>query len=73
MLAQLAGRGQGRGRPPVLLADATGSIVYDERNQRVGTALSNSERDSALPIEVKGATVGYLLLGAQGPRRTGDE
>jgi signal transduction histidine kinase len=66
VLAQLAGRGQGRGRPPVLLADATGGIVYDERNQRVGTALSNSEHDNALPIEVQGATVGYLLLGAQG-------
>lgn len=66
VLAQLAGRGQGRGRPPVLLADSTGSIVYDERNQRVGTALSNSEHDNALPIEVKGATAGYLLLGAQG-------
>lgn len=66
VLAQLAGRGQGRGRPPVLLADSTSSIVYDERNQRVGTALSNSEHDNALPIEVKGAIVGYLLLGAQG-------
>ena len=66
VLAQLAGRGQGRGRPPVLLADATGGIVYDERNQRVGTALTNSEHDNALPIEVKRATVGYLLLGAQG-------
>ena len=66
VLAQLAGRGQGRGRPPVLLADATGNIVYDERNLRVGTALSNSERDNALPIEVKGVTAGYLLLGAQG-------
>jgi two-component system OmpR family sensor kinase len=66
VLVQLAGRGQGRGRPPVLLADSTGSIVYDERNQRVGTALSNSEHDNALPIEVQGATAGYLLLGAQG-------
>ncbi len=28
--------------------------------------LSDSERSSALPIDVKGATVGYLLLGAQG-------
>jgi signal transduction histidine kinase len=66
VLVQLAGRGQGRGRPPVLLADSSGSIVYDERNQRVGTALSNSEHDNALPIEVQGATAGYLLLGAQG-------
>jgi two-component system, OmpR family, sensor kinase len=66
VLAPLAGRGQGRGRPPLLLADATGNIVYDERNQRVGTTLSQDERNSALPVELNGATVGYLLLGAQG-------
>lgn len=66
VLAQLAGRGQGRGHPPALLADATGHVVYDERNLRVGTALSDSERGSALPIDVNGATAGYLLLGAQG-------
>ena len=66
VLAQLAGRGQGRGRPPLLLADVGGNIVYDERNQRVGTVLSDSERGSALPVDVKGITAGYLLLGAQG-------
>ncbi len=66
VLAQLAGRGQGRGRPPLLLADAASNVVYDERNVRVGTALSSSERDNALPIEVNGITAGYLLLGAPG-------
>jgi signal transduction histidine kinase len=66
VLAQLAGRGQGRGRPPVLLADADGNVVYDERNQRTGSALSDSERGSALSIDVNGMTAGYLLLGAQG-------
>jgi two-component system OmpR family sensor kinase/two-component system sensor histidine kinase BaeS len=66
VLAQFAGRGQGRGRPPLLLADATGGIIYDERQQRVGTMLTSSESDSALPVEVNGVTVGYLLLGAQG-------
>jgi signal transduction histidine kinase len=60
------GRGQGRGRPPLLLADATGAIFYDERNQRVGTLLSDNERGSAVPIDVNGATVGFLLFGAQG-------
>lgn len=65
-LAQFAGRGQGRGRPPLLLADAAGTIVYDERQQRAGTTLTTSERDSTLPIEVNGATVGHLLLGTQG-------
>jgi signal transduction histidine kinase len=66
VLTQLAGRGQGRGRPSLLLADAAGNVVYDERNVRVGTALSDNERASALPVEVNGASVGYLLLGAQG-------
>jgi signal transduction histidine kinase len=66
VLTQSSGRGQGRGRPPLLLADAAGNVVYDERNQRAGTALRASERDSALPIAVNDATAGYLLLGAQG-------
>jgi len=66
VLAQFSGRGQGRGRPPLLLADATGSIVYDERNQRTGTTLTTSERDSSLPVEMNGTTAGYLLLGTQG-------
>ncbi len=66
VLAQFAGGGPGRGRPPLLLADVGGNIVYDERNQRVGAALSDSERSSALPVELNGVTVGYLLLGAQG-------
>jgi two-component system OmpR family sensor kinase/two-component system sensor histidine kinase BaeS len=65
VLAQYAGRGQGRGRPSLLLADANGRIVYDERGQRAGMALSDSERDGALPIEVQGVRVGYLLWGAQ--------
>jgi two-component system OmpR family sensor kinase len=66
VLAQFAGGGPGRGRPPLLLADVGGNVVYDERNQRVGAALSDSERSSALPVELNGVTVGYLLLGAQG-------
>ncbi len=66
VFAQYGGRGQGRGRPPLLLAEASGTIIYDERNQRVGAALSNSEHSSALPVDLNGVTVGYLLLGAQG-------
>jgi two-component system, OmpR family, sensor kinase len=66
VLAQLAGRGQGRGRPSLLLADAASNVVYDDRTQRAGTTLSDSERANAFPIEVNGVTVGYLLLGAQG-------
>ncbi|CAG0935048.1 two-component system, OmpR family, sensor histidine kinase BaeS [Thermoflexales bacterium] len=66
VLGQSPGRGQGRGRPPLLLADTSGVIVYDERNQRIGTPLSDDERASVVAIELNGATVGYLLLGAQG-------
>ncbi len=66
VFAQFGGRGQGRGRPPLLLAEANGNIIYDERNQRVSTTLSDSERSSALPVDLNGVTVGYLLLGAQG-------
>jgi two-component system OmpR family sensor kinase/two-component system sensor histidine kinase BaeS len=65
VLAQFTGRGQGRGRPPLLLADANGVVVYDERQQRTGMPLSGTERDSALPVTVNEAAVGYLLLGAQ--------
>ena len=66
VFAEYGGRGQGRGRPPLLLAEASGHIIYDERHQRVGTALSDSERSSALPVELNDATVGYLLIGAPG-------
>jgi two-component system OmpR family sensor kinase/two-component system sensor histidine kinase BaeS len=60
------GQGQGRGRPAIWVADANGSIVYDERGQRAGTPLSGDERASALPIELNSATVGYVLPGTQG-------
>jgi two-component system OmpR family sensor kinase/two-component system sensor histidine kinase BaeS len=66
VFAQYGGRGQGRGRPPLLLAAANGSVIYDERNLRAGTVLSEAERASALPVELHGVTVGYLLLGVQG-------
>ena len=60
------GLGGGRGRPPLLLADAAGVVVYDERNQRVGTTLTSDERSSALPMALANVPIGYVLLGAQG-------
>lgn len=58
-----AGMMMGRNRPPMMLADASGRVVYDERNQRVGTTLSTSERSLAQPINVSNNPVGYLIVG----------
>jgi len=46
-----------------MLADATGRIVYDELDTRVGSALSADERNSALPVTANGSTVGYFVFG----------
>ncbi len=60
------GRGQMSGRPSLLLADANYQIVYDERGTRVGGALEANERANALPIELDGRPVGYLLVSGTG-------
>ncbi|MCL6511603.1 MAG: HAMP domain-containing histidine kinase [Anaerolineae bacterium] len=53
-------------RPPLLLADARGAIVYDEAGgrSRLGRTLTAFEMDNAQPIVVDGAVVGYLLAGS---------
>jgi len=61
-----AGSAQGRGPmhrggAPTLLADGQGLVVYDSHGQRVGQTLSRSERKLAIPIQVEGQTVGFLL------------
>jgi signal transduction histidine kinase len=56
----------GRGRPPLLFADATGLVIYDERNERVGTPFTADDRAAALAITIDGVTQGFVLLGAQG-------
>jgi two-component system OmpR family sensor kinase len=58
------GRGAMRGRPLLLLADAQGQIVYDERGTRTGATLSAEERMSAIPLASGGQTIGYLVLTA---------
>jgi two-component system OmpR family sensor kinase/two-component system sensor histidine kinase BaeS len=58
------GRGQRRGRPTLLLAESNGQIVYDERRERMGDTLTTEERANALPVVVKGQTVGYLVISA---------
>jgi two-component system OmpR family sensor kinase/two-component system sensor histidine kinase BaeS len=63
------GRGKGRGAPKHTLADASGRVVYDETGNY--QTLSKSQRKQAIPIELDGETIGYLLIsvgnGASGP------
>ena len=57
------GAGQGRGRPALLLADANGQIMYDERGTNVGGSLSMEERALAQTVTLSGKAVGYLVMG----------
>jgi len=44
-----------------LLADGQGFVVYDSQGQRTGETLNRSEQNLAIPIQVEGRTVGFLL------------
>ena len=69
MMGGSAGIMMGRNRPPTLLADANGRVVYDERNQRLGTMLTPDERKLAQTISANNTVIGYLILGQ--PTRAG--
>ncbi len=56
--------GRGRNRPALLLADAQVQVVFDERGQRAGSALTNDEFTRAVPVVSQGATVGYVVFNA---------
>ncbi|MBL8095364.1 MAG: HAMP domain-containing protein [Anaerolineales bacterium] len=56
------GRGAGRNRPTLLIADASGTVVFDEANARVGTPLSTDERARTISVIVDGAIVGYVVF-----------
>lgn len=66
------GQGLGRGRglggvqgrgAALLLADASGRVVYDSQEQRVDAQLSRDDLAVALPLtDGSGAQVGYLLV-----------
>ena len=61
-----AGSAQGRGPMHrggmlTLLADGQGFVVYDSQGQRTGETLNRSEQNLAIPIQVGGRTVGFLL------------
>lgn len=55
---------RGRNRPPLLLADATAQVIFDERGQRAGGSLSPDERGRALAITSQGRAVGYVVFNA---------
>ncbi len=66
-MPMMRGRGvgagmMGRNQPTVLVADAQGRVVYDERNQRLGSVLSAAERANGQTITVNDRIVGYLIL-----------
>ena len=61
-----SGHGQQRGRPGLLLADSGGTVVYDERETRLGGTFTADEHANALPIVANGKTVGSLVVVAPG-------
>jgi signal transduction histidine kinase len=64
------GTGAGRGRPPLILTDAGGKIVFDERGLRAGESLSADEQSGALALLVEGKTAGYLVVTPAGAGET---
>jgi HAMP domain-containing protein len=48
--------------PPLslIVADATGKIVFDSSRRRVGETLRQAERDTATPLQTGEQTIGYL-------------
>lgn len=44
------------------LADATGTILYDSMGQATGAKISRAAQAAAIPIQVDGATVGFLRV-----------
>ncbi|MFN8491015.1 MAG: ATP-binding protein [Caldilineaceae bacterium] len=48
--------------PPLLLANAQGRVIYNDRQTRVGDNLSTTEEQNAQAITVDGQVVGYVML-----------
>ena len=62
-------RAKGRGAPKHTLADASGQVVYDQTGDY--ETLTKAQRKQAIPIEVAGETVGYLLISVGNPGSSG--
>jgi two-component system OmpR family sensor kinase len=54
--------GNGRGGPPILLADSSLRVVYDSRGTHEDGPLSAAEQEAALPVREGSDVVGYLLI-----------
>ena len=52
----------GHFRLPLLLADAGGRIVYDNRSQRMAEPISTAERNTAIALESQGTVIGYVVV-----------
>ncbi len=63
-MGQGQGQGMRHGAPKLALADATGQVVYAEAGANITSQLSQTEIDSALPLEWQGQTIGYLTMDA---------
>ena len=59
---------EGRRPPPVVLADATGTVVVGDERHATGSRISMSEREYGQPISVSGTVVGWLLNNPGGQR-----
>ena len=60
------GRGLRRGAPKLMLADAAGQIVYNGSGPMDAAPLTRQNLADALPLELNGQVVGYLLAEGQG-------
>jgi two-component system OmpR family sensor kinase len=63
-LAEHGGSGVPETQPDVLLADASGRVVFDSAGRAVGKPLSRDEMANALPLTAPddGTVIGHLLL-----------
>lgn len=57
-----SGRGQRRGAPGLVLADAAGKVVYDRTGEQAGNHLTAQEQEDALPIIAGKQIAGYLAV-----------
>lgn len=65
----MMGHGQGmmrRGMPQLVLADASTRVVFDQGRLRRGAPLTPAELTEAVPIELQGQPVGYVLISVPG-------
>ncbi len=56
------GPDRGPGRLELLVADASGQIVFDTHQQRVGDHLKSDERSAATSLTSQNQTIGYMVI-----------